>query len=76
MPKLEERQIGNFDPREIHEKFNAFGEIDLTAPSLYEQWQAQGITFELSDPIPTDTHTVAQLGEMGLRSVTIYVPVE
>ena len=75
MAEFELRQIGNIDPETIHEHPMNY-DLDATpdTPSLAEDWRRQGIRYELTDPVPTNTYTTEQLRAMGMKGVTLLIP--
>lgn len=77
MATYEYRQIGNMTEDDIK---NSAWETDYRTGqsyrgmSLADQWARQGITYELTDPVPSAQLTSEQLRAMGLFGVTLVIP--
>lgn len=75
MTDFERKEVGNMDPEMIHQQ-SIYYDLDnpRPTPSIAEDWRSLGITYELTDPVPTDTYTTEQLRAMGICGVTLIIP--
>jgi len=75
MAEREIRQVGNMRPDEIHStEDRCFDNGGRPVPSLARQWAMQGIQYELTDPVATETYTSEELTTMGLKGLTLIIP--
>jgi hypothetical protein len=76
MTDVERRQIGNMGRRDMHEpnEFESLHGETVVLPSLAKDWASQGITYEITDPVATDTYTSEQLKAFGMVGVTLIIP--
>lgn len=63
MDDYEDRQVGNTRERTPN-----------MVSRLKADWDEQGIRYELTDPVPTDTFSAEQLKAMGMVGVTLIIP--
>jgi hypothetical protein len=75
MRDIERRQVGNMgrgDMEELREYDTDDGVV--TVPSLAEGWRDQGISYEVTDPEPTEKYTSEELTALGIVGVTLLIP--